>query len=226
MVAAPGFPDARLGGNHQQLAAVVTAELRRRILTLGLAPGDHLVESRLAVQLGVSRNPVREAIRVLATEGFAEISPRRGAFVASCSPKDAEDMFQVRLVLEPLGAQLAALRADGQGIAALENTIGRARQATESGELDLVADLNTEFHCLLMQMSGNPYLESIAIPTIKRAQWMYRQNAATRAPHSWSEHAGLLQAIREGDADAAVIEARHHVTAARRSFRSHAASLA
>ncbi len=216
-------PSLRESG-HQQLMAVVTGELRRRILALELSPGEHLVESRLAEQLDVSRNPVREAIRVLATEGFVEISPRRGAFVASCSPEDAENMFEVRLALEPVGTRLAALRAGEHGVAALVESIDQARRAMHAGELDVVANLNTEFHSLVMQMSSNAYLESIAIPTIKRSQWMYRQNAATRAPHSWSEHAGLLEAIREGDADAAEMEARHHVTAARRSFRSHSGS--
>lgn len=199
--------------------AVVTSELRRRILDLELAPGTHLVENKLADELGVSRNPVREAIRILSTEGFVELSPRRGAFVARCSSEDAENMFDVRVALEPVAARLASGQVTESGVAALEDSIREARHAMERGELDRLSDLNTEFHSLVMGMCGNPYLEQVGIATIKRAQWIYRQNANRRAPHSWAEHATLLQAIVDGDPDLAEAEGRRHVLAARRSFR-------
>lgn len=199
---------------------VVATELRRKILECELAPGTHLAENRLADQLGVSRNPVREAIRILATEGLIEISPRRGAFVARLSPEDAENLFDVRLVLEPLGAKLAARRGPTVGIAPLRECLDSARLAMEDNRLDDLARLNTEFHIQVMQMSGNPYLIGIASQTIQRAQWVYRQNAATRAPHSWHEHEGLIDAIEAGDEDHAEAEARTHVAIARRSFRA------
>jgi DNA-binding GntR family transcriptional regulator len=199
------------------------SELRRLILGLELAPGEHLVENRLAERLGVSRNPVREAIRTLAAEGFVEISPRRGAFVARLTPSDAENIFDVRLALEPLGARLAARNGLRLGTGTLRDSIDRARAAMDAGQLDLLADLNTEFHLLVMEMSGNQHLISIALPTVRRAQWIYRQNALTRLPHSWSEHAGLIEAIAAGDEEAAEAEARSHVTSARRSFRDRIA---
>lgn len=206
--------------DHPQLMRVVTAELRRRILELELPPGAHLVESRLADELGVSRNPVREAIRVLSTEGFVEISPRRGAFVARCSAEDAEHMFDVRIALEPVAAGLAAGRVDAVGVAALQTSIAQARSAMDQGELDRLSELNTQFHSLVMEMSGNPYLESVGVATIKRSQWIYRQNANRRAPHSWAEHAALLQAIVDGDSELARAEGHRHVLAARRAFRA------
>lgn len=87
---------------------VVAAELRRLILSGEVAPGSRLVEDRLAERLGVSRNPVREAIRVLSSEGFIEVIPRRGACVALLSGPAAEDLFDVRMALEPVAARLAA----------------------------------------------------------------------------------------------------------------------
>ena len=86
-----------LGSSHVPLRDLVTDEIRRRILTGALPPGDRLVEDRLAEDLGVSRNPVREAIRVLATEGLVEVTPRRGAAVARPRPAHAEELFEVRV---------------------------------------------------------------------------------------------------------------------------------
>ena len=190
------------------------------ILAFELPPGTHLAENKLADQLGVSRNPVREAIRILATEGFIEVSPRRGAFVARLTPADAENLFDVRMALEPLGARLAARNGPTRGVETLRESIELARHAMQTHQLDELANLNTEFHIKVVEMSDNPYLVGIASQTIKRAQWVYRQNAATRAPHSWSEHQGLIEAIESGDEELAEAEARTHVAAARRGFRA------
>lgn len=211
------------GESPPQLMEFAAGELRRMILSLELAPGSHLVENKLAERLGVSRNPVREAIRTLAAEGFVEILPRRGAFVAQLTPADAEHIYDVRLALEPLGARLAARNGPRLGVVPLRESVDRARVAMGAGQLDLVADLNTEFHLLVMEMTGNRYLISIAAGMIQRAQWIYRQIASTRAAHSWSEHAGLIEAIGSGDEEAAEAEARSHVTSARRSFRAQIA---
>src|SRR3569833_1070557 len=99
--------DNTLGAQHLPLRDVVTAELRRLILQGELLPGERLVEDRLAERLGVSRNPVREAIRVLAAEGFVEVTPRRGAAVSRLSPEEAEELFDVRMALEGLSARLS-----------------------------------------------------------------------------------------------------------------------
>lgn len=215
----------RLADLHPPLRDVVAGELRRLILSGELAPGSRLVEDRLAEQLGVSRNPIREAIRVLAPEGFIEVMPRRGACVARLSVLDAENLFDVRMALEPVGARLAARRASPEGCERLRQILGQAREATEAGQLDLLADLNSDFHGTVVQVGGNDYLTGLAEPMIKRAQWLFRHNAATRAPHSWLEHQELLEAIASGDEEAAEAEARRHVLAARRAFRALADDL-
>jgi len=210
----------RLADLHPPLRDVVAAELRRLILSGEIAPGSRLVEDRLAERLGVSRNPIREAIRALATEGFIEVVARRGACVAQLSARDAEDLFEVRMALEPVGARLAARRGTAEGIRALRDILAQAQAATAAGELDLLADLNTAFHCSVVTLGGNEYLSGLAQPMIKRAQWLFRQSAATRAPHSWLEHQDLLEAVASGDEGRAEAEARRHVAAARRSFRA------
>ena len=100
--------DFTLGAAHRTLRDEVTAELRRRILAGELAQGERLVEDRLAAALGVSRNPVRESIRVLAAEGFIQVVPRIGATVARLSAEEGEELFDVRMAVEGLAARLAA----------------------------------------------------------------------------------------------------------------------
>lgn len=209
----------RIGTAHQPLRALVCDELRRQVMTGELPPGTRLVEDRLAASLGVSRNPVREALQTLSAEGFVEILPRRGAVVADITPAQAEELFDVRMALESLAARLAARNAGPAAVAALRAVLEEARVATEAGELDRLAACNTEFHQLVVAASGNDYLSLLVAPMARRVQWVFRASAASRAPHSWTEHEGLLHAIAEGDEDYAAVLASAHVAAARASYR-------
>lgn len=205
---------------HQPpLRRLVSDELRRLVITGELLPGTRIVEDRLAARLGVSRNPVREALQALAAEGFVDILPRRGAIVAQVTQAEAEDLFDVRAALEPLAARLAARRSDAAGHARLREVLERARRATDAGELDVLAACNTAFHSLIVELSGNDYLELLVAPMALRVQWVFRTSAASRAPHSWTEHGELLRAIVARDEDYAEAVARSHVTAARASYR-------
>lgn len=214
-------PDVRLtvGVAHQPLRSLVRDELRRLVVTGELAPGTRLGEEGLALRLGVSRNPVREALQVLAGEGFVDIVPRRGAFVAQISAEQAEELFAVRLALEPLAARLAARHADADALAGLRDVLDRARRATEAGDLDLLASLNTEFHSGVVTAGGNDYLQLLVAPMARRVQWVFRRSAPTRTAHSWREHEELMQALVEHDEQAAEALAAVHVTAARASYR-------
>jgi DNA-binding GntR family transcriptional regulator len=207
-----------LGSAHRPLRDVVTTELRRRILTGEFAPGERLVEDRLAELLGVSRNPVREAIRVLATEGFIEVTPRRGAAVSRLSEAEAEELFDVRMALEALAARLAARKASAASAANLREVLDSARRAVADGRLDEVADLNTTFHAAVAEAAGNTYLNLVIGPMLRRVQWVFQQTAQFRAPHSWTEHLSLYEAIAAGDEAEAEARAVAHVAAARRSY--------
>jgi DNA-binding GntR family transcriptional regulator len=168
--------------------------------------------------LGVSRNPVREAIRVLAAEAFVEVVPRRGATVARVSPEEAEELFDVRAALEGLAARLAARKRTPAALSRLNALLETACTAVDGGDLDGVADLNTAFHVAVAQAAGNAYLNLVVGPMLRRAQWVFLQTARFRASHSWQEHHGLYAAIAAGDEDAAEAHAVAHVAAARRSY--------
>ena len=212
-------PPLTVGAAHPPLREVVAAELRRLILDGTLAPGERLVEDRLAELLGVSRNPVREAIRALEAEGFIDVPARRGAFVATLSDRQAADLFAVRLALEPLGARLAAENVSAAPVARMRSLLEQAEDLSEQGDLDALSDLHSELHSVIFTMTDNAYLTAIAIPMVKRGQWLLRQSSPLRDPEAWSQHHGLIAAIAAGDADLAEAEARHHVLSVRHQLK-------
>lgn len=203
---------ATIGASHRPLRDKVVDELRRRIIDRIYEPGHRLTEERLASDFGVSRNPVREAIRVLEAEGFLIAQPRRGAVVASMTAQDVEDLFDVRLSLEVLAAQLAAARAGADGAESLERLLAEARVTRHDTDL---AALNTRFHATICELAGNELLSGIMESLHGRLQWVYRQSVSERAKDSWTEHEALAAAIRAGDVGAAGAAARTHVLAAR-----------
>jgi DNA-binding GntR family transcriptional regulator len=210
-----------IGSAHLPLRDVVATEIRRLILDGTLGQGERLIEDRLAEQLGVSRNPIREALRMLEAEGFVDTAARRGCFVATLSAAHAADLFEVRLAVEPLGARLAARaagRSPGPGhghIARMKEILAEVQANPEELDLDRLSELHTELHSLVFEMTGNSYLIAIAIPMVKRGQWLLRQSAPLRVPAAWGQHHGLIGAIEVGDADLAEAVARHHVLTVR-----------
>lgn len=203
-----------IGGDHLALRDQVLAELRRRIVDGDYAQGERLTENRLADDFGVSRNPVREALRVVETEGFVEILPRRGAVVATLDETAIKDLFAVREQLETLAAGLAAERATAEDVARLRQLLDDASAATEAEDFDRVAELNSALHLAVIEISGNRWLASLSAAMYHHVHWVFRLGAAQRAPHSWKEHIRVVDAIAAGDREAATAAARDHVEAA------------
>ncbi|MGW6194958.1 GntR family transcriptional regulator [Kribbella sp. NPDC055110] len=203
-----------IGADHIALREQVLAELRRRIVDGEYREGERLTETRLADDFGVSRNPVREALRVVEAEGFVQILPRRGAVVSTLDETAVRDLFAVREQLETLAAGLAAERATSAGIATLRGLVEDANAAAKAEDFDRVAELNSAFHRAVIDVSGNRWLHSISTAMYHHVHWVFRVGAAQRAPHSSEEHVRLVEAIEAGDAAAASTAARLHVEAA------------
>ncbi|MBO1755511.1 GntR family transcriptional regulator [Allobranchiibius sp. CTAmp26] len=203
-----------VGGRHQSLQEQVLAELRRLIIGGYYSPGERLTEERLAEDFGVSRNPVREALRVAASEGFVRLVARHGAYVESPDASAIEDLFAVRERLEPLAARLAATRISAEDISELRAMVEEARRASAHEDYAHLAELNSAFHLRVIKISGNRWLVSMVSSLYWHVQWVYRQGAASRAPHSWSEHAEFVDALESRDADRAEKAALVHVLAA------------
>jgi DNA-binding GntR family transcriptional regulator len=203
-----------IGADHIALREQVLAELRRRIVDGEYHEGERLTETRLADDFGVSRNPVREALRVVEAEGFVQILPRRGAVVSTLDETAVRDLFAVRQQLETLAAGLAAERATPEGIATLRGLVEDANKAAKAEDFDRVAELNSAFHRAVIEVSGNRWLHSISAAMYHHVHWVIRGCAAQRAPHSSGEHVRLVDAIEAGDAAAASTAAALHVEAA------------
>jgi len=200
------------GEERQPLAAIrqrVREELRERILTGRLRPGDRLVERELAEDLGVSRVPVREAIRSLEAEGFVVVQSPRRVVVRQLARVDVEELFDVREALEGLAAGLAAARAGKPELRRLDRVLADAARATARGDGARIAVLNTTFHDEIVTIAGNALLSTMLQPLEGRLRWLTSQN------EHWSdlldEHRRLYDAIASGDEARAKASAAEHV---------------
>jgi DNA-binding GntR family transcriptional regulator len=208
-----------IGGEHRPLREIVCDTIRSQIVSGEHAPGAHLVEDRLAKELGVSRNPVREALRVLESEGFVEMIPRKGAVVATLSDDEVRDIFEVRRALEALSARLAADHRDDDGAGRMNDILDRAQGALDRGDRGQLVELNTAFHECVLELSGNGYLFALMQQLRGRMQWIFSRTAGTdRGQHSVDEHRRLAQAIADGDGPTAAKIAATHVDAAAASY--------
>lgn len=209
----------RIGDSYRPLRDVVCDELRDQILRGDHASGTHLVEDHLARRLGVSRNPVREALRMLEAEGFVELIPRKGAVVARLSDSEVVEIFEVRMALEALAAELAAERADHNGVDELLRILDAARVALDRDDRGAVLDFNTAFHEYVLDLAGNGYLCDVMQGLRGRMQWIFsRTSSVSRGRDSLDEHLELARAIQTGDTKRAAKLARYHVEQAARTY--------
>ena len=197
----------------------VAAAIRSSITGGELEPGARLREERLADEHGVSRVPVREALRQLAAEGFVEIRPNRGAVVAHLSPDEAAGLLEVREVLEALVARQAAERRTADHIAALRDVLARAAAADGANGVRELVTLNGEFHAVLAEASGNPVAAQLIQQLRSRIDWVYAADVAGQAAASWAEHAAIVEAVADGDPIRAEALVRAHLRRAQGVFR-------
>ena len=190
----------------------VYAVLRRRILDGGLARGARLRQEALAEELGVSRTPLREALRRLAAEGYVDFHPNRGAYVVDMSSEDVRVAYEARLVLEPGAARLAAARRPSEELAAMRVAID-AQRGSGGGYA-----ASRDFHLALVRASGNEYLirlaEALWIPGMAQAIYDKQEESFQTVQSDAAEHERIAAAVAAGDADLAEALTHHHIGAA------------
>ncbi|MER7741686.1 GntR family transcriptional regulator [Streptomyces sp. NPDC096538] len=190
------------------------------ITTRALRPGQHLVESELAGHLGVSRQPVREALQRLNTEGWVDLRPAQGAFVHEPTEEEADQLLTVRTLLEAEAARLAASNADSKGVRALEEILAQGLEAVEADDVDAAVALNARFHAKVMELAGNAVLAELAAQVDRRVRWYYTPVARQRGAQSWVEHRELIAAIAARDEQSATRLMREHTEHTRRSYHA------
>ncbi|MGV4987429.1 GntR family transcriptional regulator [Streptomyces sp. NRAIS4] len=188
------------------------------ITTRALRPGQHLVESELAGHLGVSRQPVREALQRLNTEGWVDLRPAQGAFVHEPTREEADQLLTVRTLLESEAARLAAVHAEAPGISALEELCAEGEEAVAADDVDRAVALNAAFHAKIMELAGNAVLAGLAAQVDRRVRWYYTPVARRRGRQSWVEHRELITAIVHNDPERAARLMAAHTEHTRRSY--------
>ncbi|HHP50800.1 MAG TPA: GntR family transcriptional regulator [Moorella mulderi] len=199
--------------NYKPLREIVFEALKEAILEGHLKTGEKLMEIQLAEELGVSRTPVREAIRKLEQEGLVVIIPHKGAFVADLSMKDIADLFEVRAALESLAAALACERATEEELEEMERLLMEIGKGVEEENLEYTIEVDTKFHEVLYQASRNALLVKI-INNLQEKIQTYRTTSLSmpgRMAEALEEHRRLLEAIAAREVDLAQRLAQEHI---------------
>ena len=196
--------------------------LRADILTNRLPPGTPLQEESLANALGVSRGPIREATRRLASEGLVSVVPRKGAMVSSLSPAEFVSAYQVREALEVLAVRLATPRLTPDDLDELEALHQAMLHAAQTEDSERFFEGNANFHSLLVGRSGNILLQEMYYPLVDQMR-RYRMKSMTLRGgmvRSCEEHRAILDALRRVDAEEAVRLVREHIEIPQRILAS------
>jgi DNA-binding GntR family transcriptional regulator len=192
---------------------LVLEEIRRAILARELSPGQPLVEMELAQRLGVSKTPVREALKILSGSGLVTFSPYKGASVRVVGADLAREVCDVRLLLEPEAVRRAVLGGEAGGFDEAAEALRAAADQLTAGQHAELSLLNRRFHQALYRGCGNPLLISMLDDLRDRAALIsvvgWEANASWTP--EWEEHKAVLDAARAGDADHAADLLRRHI---------------
>ncbi|MGH3327565.1 MAG: GntR family transcriptional regulator [Streptomycetales bacterium] len=227
---APSVPGGIGGGPPRRverpapLRQAVYDALVELVVTGVLQPGQHLVEKELAEHLGVSRQPVREALQRLQTEGWVDLRPGQGAFVHVPTEQEADQLLAVRALLETESARLAAAAATPERVEWLRGVWHEGQEALDAGDVERVVGLNARFHAYVTQMSGNAVLAELIALVERRVRWYYTPIARFRGRESWAEHAELIEAFAGGNGEDAGTIMRRHTEHTRVAYHGQRAS--
>jgi DNA-binding GntR family transcriptional regulator len=204
------------------LSQRVRDHLRDEILSNRLTPGTHLQEEIIAAQLGISRAPVREALRLLAAEDLVTIAPRRGAVVRSLSPEEFLAAYQVREALEVLAIRLAIPRLTPVDHGALRDLHQEMVLLAARGDVDGFFETNTAFHALVVERSGNDRLREIYRQLMNQLRRYRMRSMSLRGglDRSLAEHAAILDAVERRESDAAARLLADHIQIPQRLLRA------
>ena len=173
-----------------------------------------MVESSIGKELGISRTPVREAIRQLELEGLVQLVPNKGAFVTGISEKDVRDIYLIRARLEGLAARMAAKNITPELLDAMEETVVLSEYHAKKEHYEQVCEMDSKFHKLLYKASGSRILEHTLtdfhqyVQRVRMASIMKKR----RMEKSNDEHDAILTAIREHDEEKAELVATRHIS--------------
>lgn len=188
--------------------------LRQRIFNCELPPGTWIDEMKLAAELGISRTPLREAIKVLAAEGLVTIKVRRGAYVSEVSQQDLREIYELLALLEADAAEVACWRASDGDLAELERIHTQMAEAADpqQGSPKRFFELNEAFHLCILDLGHNRWRKQLVLD-LRKMMKLYRHVSLAkqgRIAESLAEHRAILEALRARDPQIAAKTVRHH----------------
>lgn len=195
------------------LRDVVFNTLREAILKGELKPGERLMELQLASKLGVSRTPIREAIRMLEQEGLAVTIPRKGAEVAKMTEKDMEDVLQVRDALDELAASIACEQITTGELEELKRTMREFEESTKTGDVKRIAEVDVKFHDIIYKATRNPKLENI-LNNLREQMYRYRVEYLKdekNFPVLIKEHSEIVDGLAKKNKEKVIAAMHKHV---------------
>lgn len=195
------------------LRDIVFQKLREDIVTGRMKPGDRLMEIGLAEKMGVSRTPVREAIRKLQSEGLVIMNARRGAIVAPINIRDLKEILEIRKALERLACQLVSVKAGEDAVAQLRRINSDMEAAVEADDIVRITEHDVEFHEKITELADNAHLTNM-LDQIKAHLYRYRLEFIKELKDRnilTTEHARIIDAIETGNAKAAGREIEKHI---------------
>ena len=195
------------------LRDVVYNTLREAILKGELKPGERLMELQLASKLGVSRTPIREAIRMLQLEGRAVTIPRKGAEVAKMTVKDMEDVLEVREALDELAAKIACNKITEEQLQTLSKVKDAFEESTKTTDIKQIAMYDEKFHDVIYESTGNVRLVNL-LNNLREQIYRYRVEYLKNVevyPRLIEEHETILKALQDRNQELVVEAMRDHV---------------
>jgi DNA-binding GntR family transcriptional regulator len=211
--------------NKTSLCQQAVDLLRKRIFSHDLLPGQRLDEAALAADLGISRTPLREALKILSAEGLVHIKPRRGCFVAELSQDDLEEIFPIMAMLEGRVAFEAALKAGPDTLKRLDALHEKLEKHAAARDVDRYYEVNYVFHDALQELAGNRWLQHM-IGDLRKLLRLSRHRSLRlegRQQESLAEHRALMAALHRRDAEAAEEVMKNHLLAQLVALRRMAA---
>ncbi|MBU3624076.1 GntR family transcriptional regulator [Polynucleobacter sp. AP-Latsch-80-C2] len=199
--------------NNRPLYEDVADRLREKIFNKQLPSGSWLDEQSLADQFGISRTPMREAIKVLASEGLVTIKMRRGAYVTEVDRRDLEQIFTILSLLEGQAAKETSTKATEAQLNLLDHLHHRLEKAAADRDLEQFFEINGKFHDLIQEIAGNRWMNGV-IADLRKVLKLHRRDSLTstgRLQNSLVEHREILRAILKRDELAAETAMRKHL---------------
>ncbi len=198
---------------NRPLSEDVAERLREQIFSHELAPGSWLDEQSLASAFGISRTPMREAIKVLASEGLVTTKMNKGAYVTEVDRRDLEQIFTVLSLLEGQAAKETAINATEEQLTQLDNLHHRLEKAAADRDTEQFFEINVKFHDLIQEIAGNKWMNGVIVD-LRKVLKLQRRDSLSRSGRLLSsliEHREILQAILKKDPAAAESAMRNHL---------------